>query len=454
MNYENLLKAINKKPASIAIIGANGGFGYTFLNQLSSMKPYVFPRVVCDIDLNKSLNILRELGYDEKLLFPCKSAEDMNKTPKNGTIVLDNANLVAFSDVDIVVEAAGLPEKSSEYAEAALLHSKHVCMVSKEADCISGPYLYKLAKERNLVYTIILGDQPGNLISFISWARTLGLEIVCAGKSSEYDYVYDRETKTFTYKEKSEHMPDFEKLWKYKSPETLEERKKMLSRYPQFAEGDYCEMNVIANATGLRPSCDKMHYPICNPADLAEIYVPQKDGGILEQTGVLDVFNDLVRPDEVSFAGGVYIIVKCDNDKVWQIIKEKRHIVSKNNKYACMYLPYHFMGVEAPMTLILTHYLGQSVYPDYQERTRMICTTARDFKAGEVFVMKYERRHVEDTEVSLVSTDGLDDDIVPYYMVAEKRLLVDVPKGTIVRESMIDLSGSVLKRMRDSMAAK
>ncbi len=454
MNYENLLRLIDKKKAKIAIIGANGGFGYTFLNQLSSMKERVFPRVICDINIPKTIELLLELGYERSSLCPCETASEVKAVPKNKTIILDNANLVAISDVDIVVEATGLPERSSEYAEAALLNGKHVCMVSKEADCISGPYLYKLAKEKNLVYSIILGDQPGNLIDFISWVRTLGLEIVCAGKSSEYDYVYDRESKVFTFKGESEYMPDFDKLWKYESPETLKKRSRMLSAYPQFAFGDYCEMNVIANATGLVPSCDKMHYPICNPVNLADIYIPKEEGGILTKTGVLDVFNDMIRPDEVSFAGGVFIIVKCDNYKVWQVIKEKGHIVGKNNKYACMYLPYHYMGVEAPMSLIMTHYLGQSTYPDYKERARMICTTARDFKAGETFIMQYERRHIEDTEVSLVTTEGLDSDIVPYYMVAEKKLLVDVPKGTVIRESMIDLKGSTLKRMRDSMVQK
>ena len=194
-----------------------------------------------------------------------------------------------------------------------------------------------------------------------------------------------------------------------------------------------------------------MHYPICNPADLDKIYIPKEDGGILEKKGVLDVFNDFIRPDEVSFAGGIYVIVKCNNKKVWQIIAEKGHLVSKNLDYACLYLPYHFMGVEAPMSLILTHFLEQSTYPDYEERARMLCIAGRDFKAGETFVMKYERRHIEDTEVSLVKVEDAPTGSIPYYMAAEKTLLVDVPKGTVITEDMLDLSNSVLKRMRDSM---
>lgn len=451
MNYENLLKNLNIDKAKIALIGANGGFGYTFLNQIICMDKYLVPRVVCDIDINKSVSILKELGFNENLLYPCRSISDIQAAPKEVTIILDDCNLVPFTDADIVVEATGLPEGSSKNAEDALLHGKHVCMVSKEADCISGPYLYNLAKSKNLVYTIIIGDQPGNLINFLSWIKTLGIEVVCAGKSSEYDFIYDREQKTLSFKDKKQLLPDFDEYWDYKSPDTLSMRSKILDRYPKSSEGDYCEMNVIANATGLIPSCDKMHYPVCNPSELVKIYIPKEEGGILEKTGVLDVFNDMVRPDEVSFAGGVYAIVKCNNEKVWQLLAEKRHIVSEDRKYACMYLPYHFMGVEAPMSLILTHYLKQSTYTDYKENARMVCTTTRDFKAGEKFIMIYERRHIADTAVSLVQTKNLPHNIVPYYMVAEKTLLKDVPAGTIITEDMIDLSNSVLKRMRDSM---
>ncbi len=451
MNYENLLKGINKENARIAIIGANGGFGYTFLNQLYPMKDKMFARVVCDINIDKSIDVLTDLEYPKERIFPCKTKADIDAVPSDGIIVLDNAELVPLTDADIVVEATGLPEMSSKYAEDALLSGKHVCMVSKEADCISGPYLYKLAKSKNLVYTIIIGDQPGNLINFLSWVKMLGLEVICAGKSSEYDYVYDRTTKEFTFKGKTEIIPELNDLWVYESPETLVKRSEVLRDYPQFSVGDYCEMNVVANATGLVPSCDKMHYPICNPADLDKIYIPKEDGGILEKKGVLDVFNDFIRPDEVSFAGGIYVIVKCNNKKVWQIIAEKGHLVSKNLDYACLYLPYHFMGVEAPMSLILTHFLEQSTYPDYEERARMLCIAGRDFKAGETFVMKYERRHIEDTEVSLVKVEDAPTGSIPYYMAAEKTLLVDVPKGTVITEDMLDLSNSVLKRMRDSM---
>ena len=83
-------------------------------------------------------------------------------------------------------------------------------MVSKETDSVSGPALHQLAAKNQAVYALVNGDQPRNLVDLISWGKTLGLEIIAAGKSSEYDFVWDRETGKLTYTDGSgieEDMP-------------------------------------------------------------------------------------------------------------------------------------------------------------------------------------------------------------------------------------------------------
>ena len=54
--------------------------------------------------------------------------------------------------------------------------------------------LNQIAAEHNAVYALVNGDQPRNLLDLWSWGKLLGLEIVAVGKSSEYDFVWDRET--------------------------------------------------------------------------------------------------------------------------------------------------------------------------------------------------------------------------------------------------------------------
>lgn len=101
-----------------------------------------------------------------------------------------------------------------------------------------------------------------------------------------------------------------------------------------------------------------MDYPIAKPSELADILIPEEDEGILKKTGVVDVFHNLRGVDEASFAGGEYLIVKCDNAKMWELLEAKGHVVGRNKKYACIYWPYHMMGLESPITILLGDLLG------------------------------------------------------------------------------------------------
>ena len=59
---------------------------------------------------------------------------------------------------------------------------------------------------RPIWYGLLLvnGDQPRNLLDLYSWGKILGLEIVAAGKASEYDFVWNPDTCEFIYMEGEE----------------------------------------------------------------------------------------------------------------------------------------------------------------------------------------------------------------------------------------------------------
>ncbi|MFQ9649322.1 MAG: hypothetical protein ACLRZZ_02900 [Enterocloster sp.] len=46
---------------------------------------------------------------------------------------------------------------------------------------------------------------------------------------------------------------------------------------------DLCEMNLVSNVTGLVPSDRRLNYPIAKISELADIFIPEEDGGILEE---------------------------------------------------------------------------------------------------------------------------------------------------------------------------
>lgn len=451
INFDSLFASMGKKrKCKVGIIGSNGSFGYTFLSQVFLMHETLDLRVVCDVDNEKTVGILKNIGYQDNDISICKSEKELASVKNDGIIVLNNAQLVEFSDADVIVEATGNPEGSAFLAEKCLLSGKHVIMVSKESDVVAGPYLFRLAKSRGLVYSIALGDQPANLINWISYIKSMGMEIICAGKSSEYDFVYDLDSGIFQYRDKVEKIPELARYWKMGNMrETLTSRSRLLSAYPQFAIPDYNEMNVVANATGLKPSSPRFHYPIINVTELADVFSLQEDGGLIDKPGVLDSFNCFHRFDEVSFAGGVFVVVKNHNDLLMNILKEKGHVVSKNGKYIALYLPYHYMGMEAPMSVLQAYYLGVSGYSNCDNVGTMICRAERDFSVGERFELHTHHRCLMDVYTTFEPAESQICDVAPYYLIAEKTVIKNIPKGSIITKDMLDLSGSNLKRMID-----
>ena len=207
-------------------------------------------------------------------------------------------------------------------------------------------------------------------------------------------------------------------------------------------------MNVVANSTGLIPSSDALSYPVCRITELADVFIPREDGGVLERTGVVDVFNCLRRTDEVSFGGGVFVIVRCHDTVVWEMLREKGHVVSRNGRYACVFLPYHLMGLETPLSLLSAVGHGRPSGSDSQSvHAVMVARTDRDFRAGETLEMGGHHHVMTDcTALLLPAAEAAD--LAPFYLAANKRLRTDVPRGTLIREDAVDLAGSLLHRLR------
>lgn len=101
--------------------------------------------------------------------------------------------------ITALVECTGNTTVSADAALTALKRGINVYMVSKETDSVCGPMLNQTAAENGAVYSLVNGDQPRNLLDICSWANLLGLEIIAAGKASEYDFVWNRETGMLTY---------------------------------------------------------------------------------------------------------------------------------------------------------------------------------------------------------------------------------------------------------------
>ena len=82
--------------------------------------------------------------------------------------------------------------------------------------------------------------------------------------------------------------------------------------------------------------------------ELPSVFRPAEDGGILGRPGVVDVFACLRRPDELSFAGGVFVVVETPDRATGLLLASKGIPASKDGRYLLLHNPIHLLGVEAP----------------------------------------------------------------------------------------------------------
>ncbi|MFJ3055444.1 NAD(P)H-dependent oxidoreductase [Herbaspirillum sp. NPDC087042] len=447
MNYELLFQELQHRAISIALTGAKGGFGRSLLVQCRHIKS-LRVAALCDLDVEGTRAMLIELGYAPERLAICHDAAAVRAAnEQDQTALVSDYRLLDAAALDIVVEATGNPDISAQIAINAIEHGVHVAMVSKETDAVVGPYLNALACERKVVYTTADGDQPSNLIGLVTWARVLGFEVVAAGKSSEYDYIYNPASGELAYTDQRHQVPALSGLLTLEGDTAarLQQRSQAISALPQSATPDYCEMNVVANSTGLTPACDALSYPLCRISELADIFIPRADGGILDREGVVDVFNCLRLPDEASFGGGVFVVVRCTDHEVWQTLGQKGHVLGRNGKYACIYLPYHLMGLETPISLFSAVLHGRASGSTTQEvHAVMAAQTQRAFKAGEVLRMGGHHHNIDGMKPLLLPAAQAHRIHAPFYLAANRRLKVDVAAGEIISLDMLEFDQSTL----------
>ena len=434
MNFELLFADQPHREVRYTLTGAKGGFARTLLAQTRRM-PRLVPVALCDLDLPGLRALCEELGFPGEQLHECRDAAAVASAPADAILLVSDAGLLRDVPHDILVEATGNPKVGYRAACEAIEAGRHVAMVSKEVDTVAGVAMSRMAAARGVVYTTADGDQPANLIGWVSWARTLGLEIVAAGKSGEYDLVFDPRTGMLRQLDETVSAPALADLLALGDdiPATLVARRAALRGLKTGATADDCEMAVVASNTGLVADVEAMHYPVARIAELADIYALREDGGIVSRPGVIDVFNVLRLPDEASFAGGVFVVVRTGDGPTWRRLAQKGHVVSRNGRYACMYLPYHFMGVETPISLLNAVLHGRASGSDRPEQHAVLAGRAIEtIPAGTVLRMGGHHHDVSGVRPVLLTRADAPDGVAPLYLAAHATTARDIAAGELL----------------------
>ena len=172
MQYREQLKVLAKaqgRDFRIALVGA-GQMGRGFASQSHRMGLAV--AVISDIDPAR----IKQAYADLKLGEPVISVDvaELNAAIEAGKPAgTTDANLISQLNVDVVVEATGVPEIGAKVAYNSLINKKHVAVLNVECDVTVGPILAKTAEANGVLYSVCHGDEPVEAKELVDFARDL-----------------------------------------------------------------------------------------------------------------------------------------------------------------------------------------------------------------------------------------------------------------------------------------
>lgn len=375
MNLYSLLskRLESEGPIRVGVIGA-GKFASMFLTQ-ATVTPGIHVVGVADINVPKAKDALKRTGWAEDRY----AAASLSDALAHGTTaVVDNADAVLeCSQIEVILEVTGNPIYGTVHAVKAIDNGKHIIMVNVEADCMIGPLLAKKAEAAGVIYSMAYGDQPALICEMVDWARTCGFQIVAAGKGTKY-------------------LPEYN----YSTPDTIWDHWGFTAE--QLATGDYnaqmfnsfldgtksaIEMAAVANGTGLMPQDEGLFFPPAGADDLASVYRPQSDGGILTRTGTVEIAASLNRDGSEVFKhirNGVFVVFKGRTPYASHCFAEYGMVTDSSGLYTALYRPYHLIGLELGVSVAAAVLRNEATGTSHFFNGDVMTTAKKNLEPGDI----------------------------------------------------------------------
>ena len=443
MNLSSMLheRAERGHPVRIALIGC-GKFATMYLTQALNTRGIQIVGIA-DLDPGRAMRQLATAGWEAERY----QARDAAEALVNGTTWLtdDAAGLIAIDELDVVVEATGIPAAGISHCRQAIAAGHHVVMVSVEADVVAGPLLAKEARAAGVVYSLAWGDQPALICEHVDWARTCGFNVVCAGKGTRYHPDYHALTPDNVWDVLREYL-------EIDDPGSIN-----LKMFNSFLDGSKSgiEMSAVCNATGLAPQSDGLNFPPCSRFELADVCKPAEDGGCLTARGTTEVVSSLTR-DGASvphhLAMGTYVVIEAAGDYARQCFREYHMLQDRSGRYASLYRPTHMIGMELGVSIASAAIRGEPTGCPTGFHADVAATAKRQLKAGET--LDGEGGHcVWGRQMS--AADSLALGALPLGLAADVTMRHDVDAGAILTydDVVIDASDSAVIARRQMESA-
>lgn len=374
MNLYSLLqkRELENNPVRVGIIGA-GKFATMFMSQIIRT-PGMSLDVVFDLDCKRARENLIKAGFDSELL----RENFCSRYSKAEVFVTDDGDQI-FKEgmLDVVIESTGDPICGIEHAIRCIDHGIDVVMVNVEADVLAGFELAKKARENNVIYSLAYGDQPALIVEQVDTVRSMGLDVVCAGKGTKYLPSYHQSTP--------------ETVWDHYglTPEEAALGGMNSKMFNSFLDGtkSSIEMTAVSNATGLQPPADGLAFPACSVDDMSSVLIPIAQGGVLEQSGMVEVISSLNRDGseiERDLRWGVYVVFEAGTEYVRRCFREYGLVTDRSGYYSALYRPYHLIGLELGVSVASVALRREPTGAPVSFSADVASVAKRDLKVGEI----------------------------------------------------------------------
>ena len=418
-----MMEKLASLPGKIKVgIAGAGEFSTELITQLSCIRN-MEASVVADLSPAVAVRALLAAGYHESDIHVAGSAEEAKRMMELGKrVVLEDGLFINELPVDVVCDITGDPCFGAEFAYRAIENGKHVVVVNIESDVAVGPMLRRLADKAGVVYTEGDGDQPSLIKGLCDWADVLGLGVFAAGK------------------------------WTHIKPDEMQraEGKRTDIGYDDGSKNQV-EMCCVANMTGLVPDVRGMHKPSLKLEEIISAFERKDRGGLFGGSGIVDVVNCL-SPDgktrvEPMLGGGVFIVVSTDNPAARDVIRHKGFLHSADCSHALIYRPYHFVGIETPMSILKAALYGEPTgAPLPTPVADVVAIAKRDLQPGDLLDGIGGRTVRGEMELARVATEGR---LLPLGLAEGVKVNRNVPKGTLLTYDMLEAPGeSFVWRLR------
>ena len=219
------------------------------------------------------------------------------------------------------------------------------------------------------------GDQPALVCELVDTIRAMGFPVVAAGKGTKYLPHFHAST------------PDT--VWGHYglTPEQAREGGMNPQMFNSFLDGTKSgiEMAAIANATGLAPPSDGLGFPPCGTHDLPLVLRPREAGGILEQSGQVEVISSVERDGrqvQGDLRWGVYAVFEGETDYIRRCFSEYGVHTDPSGRYAALWRPYHLIGLELGVSVASAALRREPTGAAEAWRGDVVATAKRDLAGG------------------------------------------------------------------------